>query len=110
MIYTLFIASTYFLTMLVFVLFTKLVERRQAKVMDRAVRSGAIVSSLFPEQIHDRLYETNNDNNEENPLKGMELTSALARIDKQWQIQQQKAPGQSRWTKLMLPEEKFVHG
>lgn len=41
----------------------------------------------------------------ENPLKGMEITSALARIDQQWQIQQQQAPGQSRWTKLVLPKD-----
>ena len=45
------------------------------------------------------------DETKNNPMKGMELTSALARIDQQWQIQQQKAPGQSRWTKLMLPPD-----
>ena len=43
--------------------------------------------------------------NADNPLKGMEITSALARMDEQWQIQQQQAPGQSRWTKLVLPKE-----
>ena len=54
----------------------------------------------------------NNDNgkgdgnlNKENPLDGMELTSALARIDQQWQIQQQRSPEKSRWTKLVLPKE-----
>lgn len=41
----------------------------------------------------------------ENPLGGMELTSALARLDQEWQIQQQKSPGKSRWTKLVLPQE-----
>lgn len=43
--------------------------------------------------------------NAENPLKGMEITSALARIDQQWQIQQRKAGGRSRWTKLVLPKD-----
>lgn len=46
----------------------------------------------------------------ENPLKGMELTSALARIDREWQIQQQKSPEQSRWTKLVLPKEEDADG
>lgn len=50
---------------------------------------------------------SNGDENEseKNPLKGTELTSALSRIDQQWQIQQQRAGGKSRWTKLMLPPE-----
>eukprot|EP00934_Nitzschia_sp_Nitz4_P008104 Nitzschia sp. Nitz4//scaffold169_size48518//40260//43927//NITZ4_007080-RA/size48518-processed-gene-0.83-mRNA-1//1//CDS//3329538412//8094//frame0 len=37
------------------------VERRQAKVMETAVHSSAIVSSLFPSNVRDRLFN-NNDN------------------------------------------------
>ena len=33
-----------------------LVEKRQKKVMDKAVKSTAVVSSLFPEAVHDRLF------------------------------------------------------
>jgi len=40
----------------VFALYDALVERRQKVVMNRAVQSSAIVSQLFPEQVHDRLF------------------------------------------------------
>ena len=44
-------------TCLTFVAFSILVERRQKKVMGHAVISGAIVSSLFPERVKERLYK-----------------------------------------------------
>ena len=34
-----------------------------------------------------------------------ELTSALSRLDRQWQIQQSSKKTRSRWSKLMLPAE-----
>ncbi|KAL3922335.1 MAG: hypothetical protein SGARI_006473 [Bacillariaceae sp.] len=40
----------------VFLLYNYLVERRQRMVMDRAVRSAAVVQSLFPENVQQRLY------------------------------------------------------
>lgn len=43
-------------TALVFLAYDKLVAVRQAKVMKSAVQSNAIVSSLFPAKIRDRLY------------------------------------------------------
>jgi class 3 adenylate cyclase len=43
----------------VFVLYTIAVARRQRIVMDRAVASSAIVSSLFPSQVRDQIYEEN---------------------------------------------------
>ena len=51
------IAAVFFFTVLVFLLFDWLVERRQRILMDRAIQSGALVSSLFPEQVQDRLYQ-----------------------------------------------------
>jgi hypothetical protein len=47
--------SSCFFTSLVFLLYDRLVERRQKKVMSTAVQSSAIVSSLFPSQVRDRL-------------------------------------------------------
>jgi Adenylate and Guanylate cyclase catalytic domain len=41
---------------LVFLLYDRMVERRQTTVMNTAVRSTAIVSSLFPSEVRDRLY------------------------------------------------------
>jgi class 3 adenylate cyclase len=43
-------------TSLVFLLYDRLVERRQKVVMSTAVQSSAIVSSLFPSQVRDRLF------------------------------------------------------
>ena len=37
-----------------------IVERRQKMVMDKAVKSTAVVSSLFPEVVHDRLFNDTN--------------------------------------------------
>jgi hypothetical protein len=43
-------------TSMVFLLYDFMVERRQKLVMTSAVRTNAIVSSLFPEAVRDRLY------------------------------------------------------
>ena len=41
-----------------------------------------------------------------NPLgDAAELTSALARLDQQWQIQQSSKKSRSRWSKLVLPND-----
>jgi Adenylate and Guanylate cyclase catalytic domain len=45
-------------TSVVFYLYDSKVESRQAKVMKSAVRTSAIVSSLFPSGVRDRLYTT----------------------------------------------------
>ena len=41
----------------VFVVYDWLVERRQKKVMDSAIRTNAVVNSLFPATVRDRLME-----------------------------------------------------
>jgi class 3 adenylate cyclase len=46
-------------TSLVFVIYDRIVSRRQRIVMDRAMASGAIVSSLFPEKVRNQLYKEN---------------------------------------------------
>lgn len=56
-IYTLAIGITFLLTCLVFYLYDSLVERRQKKVMDKAVKSTAVVSSLFPEYVRSRIFD-----------------------------------------------------
>jgi class 3 adenylate cyclase len=58
-IYTVVIASVFLFTSLVIVAYDYLVTRRQRIVMDRAVASSAIVSSLFPSQVRDQLYKEN---------------------------------------------------
>jgi hypothetical protein len=47
-----------------------------------------------------RRFSTNNDESSANPAA--ELTNTLARLDRQWKIQQYSKPGRSRWTTLRL--------
>jgi class 3 adenylate cyclase len=51
------IVSVFLFTCLVFLVYDWYVARRQRIVMDRAVASGAIVSSLFPLQVRDNIYK-----------------------------------------------------
>lgn len=54
------IAITIFVfTSMVFICYDCLVERRQRKVYSSAVKNNAIVSSLFPKNVRDRLYKEN---------------------------------------------------
>ncbi|CAB9511628.1 Receptor-type guanylate cyclase gcy [Seminavis robusta] len=55
LIVTLSVAMVFVLTAIVFLSFNHYVERRQTLVYDQAVKSTAIVSSLFPEAVRDRL-------------------------------------------------------
>ncbi|CAB9503839.1 Receptor-type guanylate cyclase gcy [Seminavis robusta] len=56
-IYTVVVCSIFILTGLVFLLYDFLVERRQNTVMKSALRSDALVSSLFPEDVRNRIYQ-----------------------------------------------------
>jgi len=51
------VASTFLIMSLAFSMYDWFVRRRNNKVMSAAVRSGAIVSSLFPSTVRDRLYK-----------------------------------------------------
>eukprot|EP00934_Nitzschia_sp_Nitz4_P009072 Nitzschia sp. Nitz4//scaffold264_size26629//297//2744//NITZ4_008230-RA/size26629-augustus-gene-0.4-mRNA-1//-1//CDS//3329544785//9062//frame0 len=51
------LAGTFALTCLVFLLYDKFVQVRQRAVMDSAIKSGAVVNSLFPKEVRDRLYD-----------------------------------------------------
>jgi class 3 adenylate cyclase len=68
-IYTVVIACVFLFTSLVFVAYDRLVTRRQRIVMDRAVASSAIVSSLFPSQVRDQLYKENETDNKNKDWK-----------------------------------------
>jgi hypothetical protein len=52
---TLAVAMVFVLTAIVFLVFNRYVERRQTLVLEQAVKSTAIVTSLFPEAVRDRL-------------------------------------------------------
>eukprot|EP00934_Nitzschia_sp_Nitz4_P002440 Nitzschia sp. Nitz4//scaffold67_size101165//98871//101089//NITZ4_004548-RA/size101165-augustus-gene-0.19-mRNA-1//1//CDS//3329556531//2435//frame0 len=56
-IYMIVTVAIFLFTSVVFGAYDFLVERRQTKVMSTAKKSSAIVSSLFPSNVRDRLYE-----------------------------------------------------
>jgi class 3 adenylate cyclase len=59
-IYTVIVIMVFLFISAVFVFYDMLVERRQRLIMNKAVASSAIVSSLFPKQVRDRLYDQDN--------------------------------------------------
>ena len=55
--------STFLLVAVAFFIYDLMVQRRNEKIVMNAARSNAIVSSLFPSQIRDRLIGANNEGN-----------------------------------------------
>jgi hypothetical protein len=55
--YALAVAGIFLFTTSIFLLCNFIVERRQKLVLDRAVKSSAVVRSLFPANVEQRLYE-----------------------------------------------------
>jgi class 3 adenylate cyclase len=53
------IVCVFLFTSMVFLIYDRYVARRQRVVMNRAVASSAIVSSLFPSQVRDNIYKEN---------------------------------------------------
>jgi len=51
------VASIFMFSAMVFLAYDLLVERRQAKLMSTAQRANAVVSSLFPKEVKDRMME-----------------------------------------------------
>ncbi|KAL3935011.1 MAG: hypothetical protein SGBAC_009392, partial [Bacillariaceae sp.] len=63
--FSIILAAVFWFTAAVFALYDCMVERRQKAVMKSAQQSGKIVHSLFPEAVRDRLYEEQEDANNE---------------------------------------------
>ena len=60
------VGMVFFFTIILFLFYDRLVERRQRLILAKATQSTAIVSSLFPKQIRDRLLQTGGDKNGKN--------------------------------------------
>ena len=57
---TLAVAIIFVFIAFMFLFYDRLVERRQALVMKKAIETTAVVASLFPENVRDRLIQANN--------------------------------------------------
>ena len=68
-IYTVIVLAIMFGTALSFFLYEVLVQQRQQQVLDKVAKTQAIVSSLFPENVRDRLLH-GDDNDEGGPKRG----------------------------------------
>ena len=61
-IYTVGVVLIFLFTSIVFLAYDRFVERRQKMVLNNALQSGAIVSSMFPDAIRDRLMQEAEEN------------------------------------------------
>jgi len=57
------VACVFVFTVFTFLFYDRLVERRQTLVLRKAIQSTQIVNTLFPENVRDRLMQTDHNNN-----------------------------------------------
>ena len=69
-VYTSVVALAFFVTTILLVVYDITVTRRQEQTMRSALRSGALVDSLFPANVRDRVMEDANTGGEKNKLTG----------------------------------------
>ena len=69
MIYAVVVAFTFVLVAVVFLIYDMLVQHRNEKIVVTAARSNAIVSSMFPDAIRDRLLHQNDVQSKQGHLK-----------------------------------------
>ena len=80
--FTAFIAACIFLfSTLVFIIYDLIVARRQKIVLGRALAAGAIVNSLFPEQVRNQLYQEKKAEQEQNKNAKEFLNPAMSNND-----------------------------
>jgi hypothetical protein len=78
--FTCLVLGAFLFTTVVFCLYDFFVARRQKKVRGQAVRSNAIVSSLFPAQVRDKLYATE-DEQRKQYKSGLTSITAAAKMN-----------------------------
>lgn len=94
LLFTLTIVGVFFFTSMLFVVYDFMVGRRQRTIMRQAVKSSELVSSLFPSQIRDQLYEQNEQ--KKRPVRGDDAddhdqVGMMERFSRQ-----RKSPGSSK--------------
>ena len=73
LIFTIVVAGIFVIMVIVFFIYDMQVERRNKKMVNTAARSNAIVSSIFPSTIRDRLLATPDDDNKKTTRGGLLL-------------------------------------
>jgi class 3 adenylate cyclase len=116
------LVSAFIFTCMTFILYDFLVERRQRLVMKTAELSTAVVASLFPEAVRDRLYHEKEEKKHQDPKKqdkNYMMTSTLPTIEPEEEdiaiadlyphctVQFADIVGFTRWSSTRQPTEVF---
>jgi class 3 adenylate cyclase len=107
------IAAVSLFTSLVFVVYTIAVFRRQQVVMDRAVASSAIVSSLFPSQVREQIYLENDSEKkktwkaEDDGTQGFGSSRPIAELFEHTTVMFGDLVGFTSWSSSRTPVEVF---
>ena len=120
--YAVILAALFLFTSSIFLTYDWMVARRQKLVMKSAVQSGKLVSSLFPEEVRDRLYEEQERNaaakkcngwqlkqqQHQNPSEtAMEPKKAIARLYPETTLFFGDLCGFTKWSSDRTPEQVF---
>lgn len=84
MIFAVSLAFVFVFTSLVFLTYDRCVERRQKVVLDTAEKTSAVVASLFPEQVQERLFQQQTKSNEFGGDGSMDVSSVFGRQRRRW--------------------------
>eukprot|EP00980_Cylindrotheca_fusiformis_P024185 scaffold11607_cov88-Cylindrotheca_fusiformis.AAC.2 len=71
------VAIIFLFTLMVFLIYDFLVERRQRFLADTASKSSAIVTALFPQIVRDRMFETEDKNTKHRGLRSSAVESSM---------------------------------
>jgi hypothetical protein len=74
------IVLVFFFTILLFMIYDRLVERRQALVLQKALQSTAIVSSLFPKNVRERIMNSVGNGGKDQAGSGLESMSIQEKL------------------------------
>ena len=77
--FTAVIVGVFLFVLLSFLAYDWFVERRQKKVLDRAVKSGTLVNTLFPEAVRDQLYQDMEKDLKKKKKKEWEVSEELSK-------------------------------
>jgi len=98
----------------IFIVYDYLVNVRTKKLTSAAERSNAIVSSLFPATVHDRLMEGNSDNDATAKLKGDALAGGtqnfktIADLYPESTVMFADIVGFTAWSSMREPSQVFL--
>jgi class 3 adenylate cyclase len=111
-VFTVVAALIFVFTSLVFFLYDWLVQRRQKKVMSTAMQSSAIVSSLFPSQVRDRLFPTDGVGHEDSAAtpsrSGMGVSPPVADLYPDATVMFADISGFTAWSSVREPTQVFT--